>query len=52
MSYFSINIEPQSNGRHLATGDADYQQNYSWIGLYDQISASTEHDADYGNWGE
>ena len=52
MSDFSINIEPQSNGRHLATGDADYQQNYSWIGLYDQISASTEHDADYGNWGE
>ena len=48
----AINSKPATNGRHFATGDADYQQNYSWIGLYDQIAASTEHDADYGNWGE
>jgi hypothetical protein len=52
MSDFSINIEPQSNGRHLATGDADYQQNYSWIGLYDQQAAVGEHDAEFGDWGE
>ena len=48
----AVNSKPTSNGRHFATGDADYQQNYSWIGLYDQISSSSEHDADYGNWGE
>jgi len=48
----ALNSKPASNGRHFATGDADYQQNYSWIGLYDQISSSSEHDADYGNWGE
>ena len=48
----AVNSKPTSNGRHFATGDADYQQNYSWIGLYDQISSSSEHDADYGDWGE
>ena len=48
----SIAAAQEREAEHLATGDADYQQNYSWIGLYDQISASTEHDADYGNWGE
>jgi hypothetical protein len=46
----AINSKPTSNGRHFATGDADYQQNYSWIGLYDQQAATTEHDADFGTW--
>jgi hypothetical protein len=48
----SINNKPASNGRHFATGDADYEQNYCWVGLYDQIAAASEHDADYGDWGE
>jgi hypothetical protein len=43
----SINNKPASNGRHFATGHADYQQNYSWIGLYNQIS---DYDAGYGDW--
>ncbi len=48
----AITSKPATNGRHFATGDADYQQNYSWIGLYDQQSGTGEHDADFGDWGE
>ena len=43
----AVNSKPASNGRHFATGHADYQQNYSWIGLYNQIS---DYDAGYGDW--
>ena len=46
----AVNSKPATNGRHFATGDADYQQNYSWIGLYDQLALATEHDADFGDW--
>ena len=48
----AVNSKPATNGRHFATGDADYQQNYSWIGLYDQQAAVGEHDAEFGDWGE
>ncbi len=44
---YAINNKPETNGMHLATGEADYQQNYSWLGLYEQIS---EYDSGYGTW--
>ena len=44
---YAINREPESNGRHFASGEADYQQNYSWLGVYDQIS---DYDTGYGDW--
>ena len=46
----AVTSKPATNGRHFATGDADYQQNYSWIGLYDQQAGTGEHDADFGDW--
>ena len=46
----AVTSKPATNGRHFATGDADYQQNYSWIGLYDQLALASEHDADFGDW--
>ena len=49
-SGYTIMSEPASNGRHMATGEADYQQNYSSISIYDQIAASDEHDDDFGVW--
>jgi len=46
----AVTSKPATNGRHFATGDADYQQNYSWVGLYDQLALASEHDADFGDW--
>ena len=46
MSDFAINIEPNSSGRHYASGDADYKENYSMHGIHDLQSGS--FDADFG----
>lgn len=47
---YAINSEPESNGRHLASGKSDGFQNYSWIGLDDDMSSSINYDTSFGSW--
>jgi len=47
---YAVNIEPQTSGRHLTSGEADYQENYSWLSLYLLQSDVTTYDNSFGNW--
>lgn len=47
---YAINIEPQTSGRHLTSGEADYQENYSWLSLYLLQSDTTTFDNSFGVW--
>jgi len=46
---YAVSFGKESNGRFLATGGADYDENYSWIGVYNLLSTS-EYDTDFGAW--
>jgi len=46
---YAVSFGKESNGRFLAVGSVDYDENYSWIGVYDLLSTS-EYDTDFGAW--
>ena len=47
---YAVNIEPQTSGRHLTSGEADYTENYSWLSLYLLQSDTTTYDDSFGVW--
>ena len=44
---YAINSKPETNGRHFATGQADYQENYSMLSIYEE---GDSYDTSFGNW--
>ncbi len=46
---YAINSKPESNGRHFASGDADYEQNYLMLGDH-YLMVSADYDTDFGDW--